>query len=89
MKSKDSNSKKSVSYQKKNGRGFFWYDNDKDLKACFLVTRVTSVHMHFLHSQLGNYELEKHSANMHASYNTRNKIGTEMDQTYLGDLLIL
>ncbi len=33
MKSKDSNSKKSVSYQKKDGRG---YDNDKDLKVCFL-----------------------------------------------------
>ncbi len=33
MKSKDSNSKKSVSYQKKDGRGhacpsFFWYDTD-------------------------------------------------------------
>ncbi len=45
MKSKDSNSKKSVLYQKKDGRGharpsFFWYDNDKDLKVCFLVTRV-------------------------------------------------
>ncbi len=37
--------KKSVSYQKKDGRGhtwpsFFWYDNDKDLKVCFLVTCV-------------------------------------------------
>ncbi len=32
MKSKDSNSKKSVSYQKKDG-----YDNDKDLKVSFLV----------------------------------------------------
>ncbi len=47
MKSKDSNSKKSVSYQKKDGHGharpsFFWYD-DKDLKVCFLVTRVTFV----------------------------------------------
>ena len=45
MKSKDSNSKKSVSYQKKDGWGharpsFFWYDNDKDHKVCFLVTRV-------------------------------------------------
>ncbi len=34
---------KSVSYQKKDGRGhshpsFFCYDNDKDLKVCFLVT---------------------------------------------------
>ncbi len=33
---------KSVSYQKKDGRGqacrsFFWYDNDKDLEVCFLV----------------------------------------------------
>ena len=41
-KSKDSNSKKSVSYQKKDGRGhvrpsFFWYNDDKDLKVCFLV----------------------------------------------------
>ncbi len=36
MKPKDSNSKKSVSYQKKDGRGH----NDKDLKVCFLVTRV-------------------------------------------------
>ncbi len=45
MKSKESNSKKSVSYQKKDGRGharpsFFWYDNDKDLKVCSFVTRV-------------------------------------------------
>ncbi len=45
MKSKDSNSKKSVSYQKKDGCGhvcpsFFRYDNDKDLKVCFLVTCV-------------------------------------------------
>ncbi len=45
MKSKDSNSKKSVSYQKKDGRGhvhssFFCYDNDKDLKVCFLVTCI-------------------------------------------------
>ncbi len=44
MKSKDSNSKKSVSYQKKDGRGhtcpsFFWYDNDKD-KVSFLVTHI-------------------------------------------------
>ena len=36
---------KSVSYQKKDGRGhahpfFLWYDNNKDLKACFLVMRV-------------------------------------------------
>ncbi len=45
MKSEDSNSEKSVSYQKKDGRGhvhpsFFWYDNDKDLEVCFLVTCV-------------------------------------------------
>ncbi len=45
MKSKDSYPKKSVSYQKKDGRSharpsFFWYDNDKDLKVCFLVTHV-------------------------------------------------
>ncbi len=37
--------KRSVSYQKKDGCGhacpsFFWYDNDVDLKVCFLVTRV-------------------------------------------------
>ncbi len=36
---------KSVSYQKKDGRGyahpsFCWYDNDKDLKVCFLVTHL-------------------------------------------------
>ena len=35
MISEESNSEKSVSYQKKDGRGhgrpsFFWYDNDKD-----------------------------------------------------------
>ncbi len=41
----ESNSEKSVSYQKKDGRGharpsFFWYDNDKDLKVCFLVMCV-------------------------------------------------
>ncbi len=35
MKSKDSNSKKSVSYQKKDGRG-----HDKDLKVNFLVTHL-------------------------------------------------
>ncbi len=40
-----SNSKKSVPYQKKDGRGharpsFFGYDNDKDLKVCFLATRI-------------------------------------------------
>ena len=34
---------KSVSCQKKDGRGhvcpsFFWYNNNKDLKVCFLVT---------------------------------------------------
>ncbi len=45
MMSAESNSEKSASYQKKDGRGparpsFFWYDNDKDLKVCFLVTRV-------------------------------------------------
>ncbi len=39
---------KSVSYQKKDGRGharpsFFWYDNDKDLKVCFLVTHLMVV----------------------------------------------
>ncbi len=33
MKSKDSNSKKSVSFQKKD-------DNDKGIKVCFLVMRV-------------------------------------------------
>ena len=36
---------KSVSYQKKDGCGhahpsFFGYDNDKNLKVCFLVTHV-------------------------------------------------
>ena len=38
MKAKDSNSKKSVLYQKKDGRGH--NDNDKDVKVCFLVTRI-------------------------------------------------
>ncbi len=38
--------KKSVSCKKKDGHGhahpsFFWYDNNKELKVCFLVTRVT------------------------------------------------
>ncbi len=42
MMSAESNSEKSVSYQKKDGHGhmrisFSWYDNDKDLKVCFLV----------------------------------------------------
>ncbi len=45
MKSNNSNSEKSVSYQKKDGRGharpsFFWYDNDKDFKVCFLMTHL-------------------------------------------------
>ncbi len=45
MMSAESNPEKSVSYKKKDGRGhacpsFFWYDNDKDLKVCFLVTRA-------------------------------------------------
>ncbi len=43
--SAESNSERSVSYQKKDGRchahpSFFWYDNDKDLKVCFLVTHA-------------------------------------------------
>ncbi len=45
MMSAESNSEKSVSYQKNDGRGhvrssFFWYDNDKDFEVCFLVSRV-------------------------------------------------
>ncbi len=46
MMSVESNSEKSVSCQKKDGRGghvrpsFFWYDTDKDLKVCFLVMCV-------------------------------------------------
>ena len=45
MMSAESNLEKSVSYQKKDGRvharpSFFGYDNDKDLKVCFLVTRI-------------------------------------------------
>ncbi len=48
MMSAESNSEKSVPYQKKDGRGhvrpsFFWYDNDKDLKVYFLVTHVIFV----------------------------------------------
>ncbi len=44
---------KSVSCQKKDGRGhmrpsFFWCDNDKDLKVCFLVTRVLCDLFHIL-----------------------------------------
>ncbi len=43
MMSAESNSEKSVSHQKKDGRSharpsLFWYDNDNDLKVCFLVT---------------------------------------------------
>ncbi len=53
MKSKDSNPKKSVSYQKKDGRGhvrpfFFWYDYDKDPKVCFLVTHLNTYSHVFL-----------------------------------------
>ncbi len=45
MMSVESNSEKLVSYQKKDGHShmhpsFFWYDDDKDLKVCFLVTHV-------------------------------------------------
>ena len=36
--------KKSVSYQKNDGRGHFWYDNDKYLEVCFLVTHIIYVH---------------------------------------------
>ncbi len=48
--SKDLNSKKSVSYQKKDGPGhaypsFFCYDNDKDLKVRFLVTHLISIYL--------------------------------------------
>ncbi len=48
MMSAESNSEKSVSYQKKDGRGharppFFGYDNNKDLEVYFLVTRVTTL----------------------------------------------
>ncbi len=39
MKSKESNSKKSVSYHA--CPSFFWYDNEKDLKVCFLVAHVS------------------------------------------------
>ncbi len=47
----ESNSEKSVSYQKKDGHdharpSFFWYDNDKDLKVCFLVTCVYFICSH-------------------------------------------
>ena len=46
MMSAESNSEKSVSCQKKDGHShacpsFFWYDNDKNFKVCFLMTRVT------------------------------------------------
>ena len=45
MMSAESNSEKSVSHQKKDGHrharpSFFWYYNNKDLKVCFLVTRI-------------------------------------------------
>ena len=45
MMSAESNSEKWVSYQKKDGLGhahpsFFWFDNDEDIKVCFLVTCV-------------------------------------------------
>ncbi len=42
MMSAESISEKSVSYQKKDGH-VFWYENDKDLKVFFLVTRVMSL----------------------------------------------
>ena len=43
MMSAESNSEKAVSYQNKDGHSqarpsSVWYDNDKDLKVCFLVT---------------------------------------------------
>ncbi len=65
MMSAESNSEKSVSYQKKDGHGhacsfFFWYDNDKDLKVCFLVTCIResvklegSSHCHVLLCTIG------------------------------------
>ncbi len=61
MKSKESNSIKLVSYQKKDGRGparpsFFWYDNDKDLKVCFLVTHL--IYKNNIHT---GWELEGNS----------------------------
>ncbi len=38
-----------MSYPKKDWQGhvrpsFFWYDSDKDLKVCFLVTHLTCIH---------------------------------------------
>ncbi len=67
MKSKDSNSKKSVSYQKKDGRGhvcpsLFWYDNDKDLKVCFLETRVICLGCRVMWSQIAAWESHCHSS---------------------------
>ena len=54
MTSGESNSEKSVSYQKKDGRSharpsFFWYVNDKDHEVCFLVTHVSvTFHCRFI-----------------------------------------
>ncbi len=61
MKSKDSNFKKSVSYQKKDGHvwlrpSFFWYDNDKDLKVCLLMPHLLYVCIYALYHVLLEFE---------------------------------
>ena len=58
MMSAESNSEKSVSYQKKDGRShtcpsFFSYENDKDLKVCFLVTRLNYIFVLYWYAWTG------------------------------------
>ncbi len=55
----------SMSYQKEDGRGhtwpsFFWYDNDKDLKVCFLMTHL-------------NYQVKRLMPNLYGTFETVRK----------------
>ncbi len=57
MMSAESNSVKSVSYQKKDGcPSFFWYDNDKDLKVYFFCLVSDPFSRYFQDNVVYDYE---------------------------------
>ena len=76
--SAESNSEKSVSYQKKDGHGharpsFSWYDNDKDLKVGFLVTRVNCpcINCFFLFSTTESTEASSFTSSLAVTQKSR------------------